>query len=154
MATEIERKFLVRGDGWRTGAAGQAYRQGYLAADGDRTVRVRLAGATGYLTVKGKTVGLSRPEYEYEIPAADAEELLDRLCLRPLIEKTRYRVEYGGHQWEIDVFEGENRGLVLAEIELSHPDEVFALPAWAGDDVSADPRYYNANLARRPYGNW
>ena len=154
MGVEIERKFLVRGDGWRAGAEGRVYRQGYLAADAERTVRVRVADAKGYLTVKGKTEGLARAEYEYEIPVADASELLDLLCSKPLIEKTRYRVEQRGHLWEIDEFAGENHGLLLAEVELSEPAEVVDLPDWVGQEVSSDPRYYNANLARHPYGRW
>lgn len=154
MGTEIERKFLVRDDGWRAGAAGEVYRQGYLASDPERTVRVRVVGEHGYLTVKGKTEGLARAEYEYPIPASDANELLDRLCLKPLIEKTRYRVAHGGHVWEVDEFEGENRGLVVAEVELEDAGETIELPGWVGSEVSDDPRYYNANLVRHPFGRW
>ncbi|NTU60530.1 MAG: CYTH domain-containing protein [Deltaproteobacteria bacterium] len=154
MGAEIERKFLVRDDRWRAGATGTPYRQGYLAADPDRTVRVRLAGTRGYLTVKGRSRGLERAEFEYEIPAADAEELLDRLCLGPLVEKTRYRLEHAGHVWEVDEFAGENQGLLVAEVELGSADERVELPDWAGDEVSGDPRYYNANLARHPFTRW
>jgi CYTH domain-containing protein len=154
MGTEIERKFLVAGQSWRAGAAGRVYRQGYLATDPDRTVRVRLVGEEGYLTIKGRAEGLVRAEFEYPIPAADAGEMLDRLCLRPLIEKTRYRVEHGGRVWEVDEFSGENRGLLLAEIELADPAERVDLPEWVGEEVSSDPRYYNANLVRHPFGRW
>jgi CYTH domain-containing protein len=154
MATEIERKFLVRDDRWRAGASGRAYRQGYLAADADRTVRVRVVGTQGYLTVKGKTQGLARAEFEYEIPGSDANEMLDRLCLRPLIEKTRYRIEHAGRVWEVDEFAGENQGLVVAEVELTDAAEAVDLPDWVGPEVSDEPRYYNANLVRHPYSRW
>jgi len=154
MGTEIERKFLVRGDAWRSRAEGEPYRQGYLSVDPERTVRVRVAGTRGDLTVKGKSAGLARDEFEVPLPLADAHELLDRLCLRPLIEKVRYRVEHEGHVWEVDEFAGENQGLVLAEVELASPDEAVELPAWAGQEVSDDPRYYNANLVHHPFGTW
>jgi CYTH domain-containing protein len=154
MGVEIERKFLVRGDAWRAGAVGVPYRQGYLPAEAGCTVRVRLAGETGYLTVKGKTEGLSRLEFEYPIPSADATELLNLLCLKPLIEKKRYRVEHAGHVWEVDEFFGDNAGLVTAEVELDDPEESVELPPWVGREVSDDYRYRNANLARNPYKNW
>jgi CYTH domain-containing protein len=154
MGTEVERKFLVRSELWRAGAEGEIYRQGYLAADPDRTVRVRVAGSRGTLTVKGRSAGLARAEFEYEIPVRDADEMLDTLCLRPLIEKIRYRVPHAGHTWEVDEFLGENRGLVLAEVELGDPAEGVELPEWAGREVSDDPRYYNANLMRHPFGRW
>jgi len=155
MGSEIERKFLVGGHGlWRDGAEGELYRQGYLAVDPDRTVRVRVAGDRGYLTVKGRTEGLVRAEYEYQIPVADADEMLDRLCLHPLIEKTRYRLEYHGHVWEIDEFAGDNLGLITAEVELADPAEPVDLPDWLGAEVSHDPRYSNANLVRNPYCRW
>lgn len=154
MAQEIERKFLVGNDSWRSGASGIRFRQGYLSTDPQRTVRVRLEGDRGVLTIKGLSRGLSRAEFEYPIPAAEAAILLDTLCLRPLIEKTRYRVEHGGHLWEIDEFSGDNAGLVLAEVELSSEDEQVELPPWAGPEVSTDPRYYNANLVRHPFRSW
>ncbi len=154
MGREIERKFLVRGDGWRTGPAGEAVRQGYLAADVERSVRVRVVENKAFLTVKGKSEGLVRREFEYAIPPEDAAELLDYLCLQPLIQKTRYRREVGGRAWEIDEFAGENKGLILAEVELASPDESVVLPDWVGDEVSHDPRYYNANLARLPFSRW
>lgn len=154
MGQEIERKFLVGNDSWRAGASGIRFRQGYLSTDPQRTVRVRLEGDRGMLTIKGLSRGLSRAEFEYPIPAAEAATLLDTLCLRPLIEKTRYRVEHGGHLWEIDEFSGDNAGLVLAEVELSSEDEQVELPPWAGPEVSTDPRYYNANLVRHPFRSW
>jgi adenylate cyclase len=148
---EIERKFLVRGDGWRPGPAGVLQRQGYLSVE-DPTVRVRIEGERATLTVKGAQAGLSRPEFEYEIPLADAGELL-RLC--PFaVEKTRYVREFGGRRWEIDVFHGPNEGLVVAEIELEREDESFALPLWLGAEVSRDPRYRVSSLARNPFGGW
>lgn len=154
MPTEIERKFLVKGTTWKKGASGELYRQGYLVADKERTVRVRVAGEEGFLTIKGPSKGLSRAEYEYPIPARDASEMLDTLCPKPLIEKYRYRLEHAGLLWEVDEFLGENRGLTLAEVELADEDQRISLPDWAGEDVSHDPRYYNANLARHPFSKW
>ena len=154
MAEEIERKFLVSNDGWRPGAGGTRFRQGYLSTDPERTVRVRLEGERGVLTIKGLSRGIRRAEFEYPIPAAEAAVLLDTLCLQPLIEKTRYRVEHAGHLWEIDEFAGDNAGLVLAEVELSSADEAVELPIWVGAEVSSDPRYYNANLIRHPFRRW
>ncbi|MEB3358712.1 MAG: CYTH domain-containing protein [Synechococcales bacterium] len=154
MAVEIERKFLVVGDTWRSGATGRAYRQGYLPTRNQVTVRVRIVSTTGYLTIKGPTEGLSRSEFEYEIPLTDAQQLLDELCDRPLIEKIRYVVEVGGTRWEIDEFGGDNAGLILAEVELSHPDQTFERPPWLGPEVSDDPRYFNARLAQHPYCQW
>ena len=154
MATEIERKFLLKNDRWRPGAEGILFRQGYLCLDPARTVRVRLEGDAGRLTIKGTSTGISRAEYEYPIPAAEAAALLENLCLRPLIEKTRYRREHAGHTWEIDEFHGENAGLVLAEVELSAADEAITLPDWVGPEVSGDRRYYNASLVAHPYRSW
>lgn len=154
MAIEIERKFLVINDDWRAGATGQRYRQGYLSTVPERTVRVRVGGDAAYLTVKGALQGASRAEYEYPIPVADAHALLDTLCLRPLIEKTRYLVEYRGLVWEIDEFEVENAGLVIAEVELGSEDQPVDLPGWVGAEVTDDPRYYNASLVARPFCNW
>ncbi len=154
MATEIERKFLVKNDSWRAGASGTSFRQGYLCAEPERTVRVRLEGAQGRLTIKGKSLGISRAEFEYEISADEAAEMLETLCLRPLIEKTRYRVEHAGRLWEVDVFHAENSGLIIAELELEAADSLFSLPDWVGTEVSADPRYFNANLVKQPYCRW
>ncbi len=154
MAQEIERKFLVTGDAWRELAEGTMYRQGYLSTVEDRTVRVRTVGAKGYLTVKGITVGATRTEFEYEIPVADADTMLDELCIRPLIEKTRYKIPFDGLVWEVDEFAGDNDGLVVAEVELSHEDQELRLPNWIGEEVTGDPRYYNANLVAHPYTTW
>ena len=154
MGVEIERKFLVVGDGWREGAVGTSYRQGYIRTQGQATVRVRVAGQTGYLTLKGPTEGLSRLEFEYEIPVTDADQLLKSLCDRPLIEKTRYRIDHQGLLWEIDEFKGDNQGLILAEVELETPDQVINPPPWIGQDVSHDSRYFNAYLAQSPFSSW
>jgi len=153
MAEEIERKFLVLGETWRNGGKGIRYTQGYLSRDPERIVRIRQAGEQAYLTIKGVTRGVTRKEFEYPIPLADAAELLG-LCIRPLIEKTRTVVEYHGRHWEVDEFHGKNDGLILAEIELARADEVFDLPPWAGDEVSDDPRYYNSSLSEQPFGTW
>lgn len=153
MGLEIERKYLVTGDAWRT-SEGKIYRQGYLTTDPYRTVRVRIAGDQGQLTIKGASQGASRAEYEYEIPISDASEILDHLCQRPLIEKCRHRITYGGLVWEVDEFFGENAGLVVAEIELEQEDQPFDLPAWVGNEVTSDARYYNANLVTAPYSTW
>jgi CYTH domain-containing protein len=154
MAIEIERKFLVKDDSWRGLGKGSHYRQGYLSTDPDRTVRVRKVAGEGYLTVKGRTVNATRAEYEYVIPSQDADAMLDELCARPLIEKTRYRIEYQGLVWEVDEFEGENAGLVIAEVELASENQVVALPVWVGEEVTTDSRYYNANLIANPFSRW
>jgi CYTH domain-containing protein len=154
MPQEIERKFLVASDAWRRGAVGERYRQGYLSTEPERTVRVRLAGEAGFLTVKGRGEGAARAEYEYPIPREHAEEMLDRLCLRPLIEKTRYRIPFAGLTWEVDEFSGDNAGLVVAEVELEDERQPVALPPWVGREVTDDPRYANASLVARPFTTW
>ncbi len=154
MGQEIERKFLVTSNAWRGDDKGLFCRQGYLASGADVTVRVRVLGDKGFITIKGPTEGITRAEYEYGIPAKDAHELLDHLCLRPLIEKYRHYRQHGGLKWEVDEFVGENQGLVVAEIELQSAEQVVNLPSWAGQEVSDDARYYNVNLARSPYRTW
>lgn len=154
MAQEIERKFLVNGDAWRSLAAAIPYRQGYLSTAKESTVRVRIVGKTGYLTVKGPSVGASRAEFEYEIPAADAAAMLDTLCARPLIEKTRRKIAFEGMIWEVDEFAGDNEGLIVAEVELTEEGQEVSLPDWVGEEVTGDPRYFNANLVTRPYATW
>ena len=154
MAKEIERKYLIHEDrSWRD-VAGTVYRQGYLSTVKERTVRVRTIGQKGYLTIKGVTVGATRLEFEYEIPVAEADEMLDGLCERPLIEKTRRKIEHDGLIWEIDEFFGENAGLILAEVELESEDETFGRPSWIAQEVTDDPRYFNANLVANPYSQW
>lgn len=154
MAKEIERKFLVAHQAWRESVNTiHVYRQGYLSYDSGRTVRVRATEVTGYLTIKGITEGLTRDEFEYEIPLADALALL-QLCERPAIEKKRYIVPNGAHVWEVDVFEGVNEGLVVAEIELGSEDEAFDKPNWLGNEVSGDRKYSNSALSLHPFKDW
>lgn len=154
MGREIERKFLVNGDGFRNGSNHSRIVQGYLSVDPERTVRVRTCDGKAYLTVKGKTRGIARMEYEYEIPANDAREMQEGMCVGSIIEKVRYNVEYQGFTWEVDVFGGDNQGLIVAEIELEEETSVFPAPPWLGVEVSADPRFFNAQLTRNPYKNW
>lgn len=154
MAKEIEKKFLVKSFEWKNQATGVAYRQGYLSTVKERTVRVRTVGEKGFLTIKGLTVGVTRSEFEYEIPAADANAMLNDLCERPLIEKNRYKVVHAGLTWEIDEFFGENNGLIVAEVELQDEQQKIDLPAWVGKDISGDPRYFNSNLIKNPFTKW
>lgn len=153
MGLEIERKFLVKNDSWCTGS-GTLYRQGYLNRHPERTVRVRIAGEKAYLTIKGITKGATRKEFEYEIPIVEAEEMLNQLCEKPLIEKRRYQVIVEKKLFEVDEFLGDNRGLVVAEVELISEDEIIPQPDWLGDEVTSDPRYYNSNLSQHPYTEW
>jgi adenylate cyclase len=154
MGTEIERKFLLQGDAWRSLAAGIRYRQGYLSSAKERTVRVRTAGDAAFLTIKGLATGATRAEYEYAIPLEDGNEMLDTLAEQPLIEKVRYTIAHGNAVWEIDEFLGENQGLVVAEVELSSEDQPFDRPEWLGEEVTGDPRYYNSSLVAHPYSRW
>ena len=155
MATEIERKFLVRGDAWRADAHHrQRLQQGYLASSERGSVRVRIGGDTACLNVKGASVGASRLEFEYAVPLEDARQMLRELCRPPIIEKTRYLVRHRGEEWAVDVFAGDNAGLVVAEIELEHEAQAVALPDWAGEEVTHDVRYYNSNLAITPFNRW
>jgi len=155
MATEIERKFLLRDDSWRQLAdAGTRFSQGYLIGSSRASVRVRIEGDQANLNIKSATLGIHRHEFEYSIPLDEARELLETLCEKPIIDKIRYRLHYGKHEWEIDVFEGDNAGLVVAEIELQHEDEPFERPDWLGEEVSHDVRYYNVNLVKHPYKDW
>ncbi len=153
MGAEIERKFRVLSDAWRDGSPGVRIAQGYLSQDPERTVRVRVAGETGWLTIKGRSRGIARAEFEYEVPLADAQELL-ALCLTSVIDKTRHLVPHGSHVWEVDVFHGDNAGLIIAEVELEDESISPEIPSWAGEEVSADPRYFNSCLASFPYAKW
>jgi len=153
MALEIERKFKVKEGVWRN-KQGTKYRQGYLNTDKERTVRVRTMDDKGYLTVKGVSRGAVRVEYEYEIPKVEAEAMLDDLCEKPLIEKIRCKIEHKGLVWEVDEFLGENSGLIVAEVELESEDQKFVKPKWIGEEVTGDPRYFNANLIHHPYSKW
>ena len=154
MGQEIERKFLVKGTAWKAQAAGTLYRQGYLSSVKERTVRVRIAGEKAFLTIKGLNKGVTRTEFEYPVPVDDAAAMLDGLCERPLIEKTRYVLPSGGYTWEIDEFHGDNDGLVVAEVELQRADDKPPLPEWAGEEVSSDARYFNSNLVKKPFKTW
>jgi adenylate cyclase len=155
MATEIERKFLVVNDDWRNQAdAGEQYKQGYLVSSKQSSVRVRLEGEKAKLNIKSATLDIRRAEYEYDIPVSDANEMLDNLCDKPFIQKKRYHVKHADHMWEVDVFAGENDGLIVAEIELQDENEIFSKPDWAGEEVSDDPRYYNVSLVKHPYQDW
>lgn len=155
MATEIEHKFLIANNDWREQVSHTVYyRQGYLSSQPTSSIRVRISDNQAWLNIKSATIGTHRLEYEYEIPKTDADEILNQLCKKPLIEKTRYFVEHQGHTWEIDVFEGDNQGLIVAEIELSDIGEAFAKPSWLGAEVTHDLRYYNNNLANFPYSSW
>ncbi|WP_320053136.1 CYTH domain-containing protein [uncultured Acetobacteroides sp.] len=156
MALEIERKFLVSSEGYK-GAARKSYRivQGYLSSNPERTVRVRVKGERGYLTIKGiaNDSGLTRFEWEKEIAVAEADELL-KICEPGVIDKIRYEVDFGNHTFEVDEFAGDNRGLVVAEIELSDENEAFEKPDWLGEEVTGDKRYYNSMLSLKPFGRW
>jgi adenylate cyclase len=154
VAKEIERKFLVKGDAWRALAKGTTYRQGYLNSAKERTVRVRTAEDKAFLTIKGLTLGATRAEYEYEIPFDEGKAMLDALAEKPLIEKKRYKIPAGDLTWEIDEFLGDNAGLTVAEVELKSEDQAFDRPAWLGDEVTGDTRYYNANLIKKPFTRW
>ena len=153
MQLEIERKFLVKKNWPRIGRR-KTIRQGYLSTDKNRTVRVRLENERGLITIKGMPEGLARPEFEYTIPGEDAAYLLDHLCRQPVIEKTRYIIDYEGRVWEIDEFHGDNQGLIIAEIELGEVSAEVPLPDWIGEEVTGDPRFYNANLIGHPYKEW
>jgi adenylate cyclase len=155
MAIEIERKFLLRDDSWQASTdSGVIIRQGYLAGSEKSSIRVRIAGDQANINIKSATLDIVRHEYEYPIPVVEANEMLDTLCDGLLIEKIRYHVPYEKHIWEIDVFGGDNRGLVVAEVELESADENFERPAWLGEEVSDDTRYYNVCLISHPYKDW
>jgi adenylate cyclase len=155
MGLEIERKFLVLNDAWRSMARGrELLRQGYLANNSRCSVRVRIADASAWISVKAMTPGLARAEYEYVIEPAEAAEMLGNLCEPPLIEKWRYDVPHGAHDWEVDEFLGENQGLIVAELELQSVDESFERPEWLGEEVTADRRFYNFSLASHPWSRF
>jgi len=154
MGTEIERKFLLKGDGWRALAKGTHYRQGYLNSAKERTVRIRTVGNKAFLTIKGITVGNTRAEYEYPIPFDECNAMLDSLAEKPIIEKIRYKIAVGELTWEVDEFFGDNKGLIVAEVELTSEAQKFDKPAWVGDEVSGDPRYFNSNLIKHPFTKW
>ena len=155
MGTEIERKFLLQSDDWRNEVESSTRLiQGYLVRGDNTAIRVRIKGDNAEINIKHTHDGISRLEYEYEIPLDDAQEILDQVALKPLIDKTRHHVVRGKHLWEIDEFYGDNAGLLVAEIELGSADEPFDRPAWLGQEVSLDQRYYNSNLSKQPYTQW
>jgi adenylate cyclase len=155
MAIEIEHKFLLASDDWRQHVSRSVkYRQGYLSSQATSSIRVRISNDHAWLNIKTATIGTHRHEYEYEIPMADANEILTHLCRKPLIEKTRHFVIDNDHLWEIDEFEGDNQGLIVAEIELDATGQLFSKPPWLGLEVTDDLRYYNNNLAIHPYSEW
>lgn len=153
MGKEIERKYMVKGQAWKELGEGVLYRQGYLNSQKERVVRARTMGPKAALTIKGITVGATRLEFEYDIPMDDCNQLLD-LCEQPIIEKTRYKIAHGGLIWEVDEFHGVNDGLVVAECELESEDQAIDKPAWIGDEVTGDPRYFNSNLIAKPFTTW
>ena len=154
MGVEIERKFLLAGDEWRSLGEPVLLRQGYLSSQPDRVVRVRIEGERATMTIKGRSSGATRGEWEYEIPLTDANELLDQLCEKPIIEKYRRRIPFAGLTWEVDEFLGANKGLMFAEVELESEDQQFDKPSWIGEEVTDDPRYYNSSLIRLPFSQW
>lgn len=154
MAQEIERKFLVADPSFLKPLTGAQIKQGYIPGKERSAARIRIRDSSAFLTLKSETRGITRSEFEYEIPVVDAEEMLKTLCAPPHIEKTRYVVEWKGHMWDVDVFHGGNEGLIVAEIELATADQAFEKPPWLGREVSQDVRYFNSNLAHSPYGNW
>lgn len=154
MGIEIERKFLVHSDKLPKLTNGYTIKQGYIPTRDFTTVRIRIQNKEAYLTIKGKSQGASRLEFEYTIPLSDAESMIESLCATSLIDKIRYLLVHEGHTWEIDVFEGLNKGLILAEIELASEDEVFVLPNWVTEEVTHDVRYFNSQLIENPYLKW
>jgi adenylate cyclase len=155
MGVEIERKFLLASDAWKSHVE-KSYqmRQGYLSHDAQSSVRVRICDERADINIKSTRDGIYRLEYEYAIPMEDALELLEQVAHRPLVEKTRHIIHFADHCWEIDEFAGDNRGLIVAEIELSSVDENFEYPVWLGQEISTDARYYNSNLSKLPYSYW
>ncbi len=154
MAQEIERKFLVNMDKVDLPAQGLTICQGYIKTADKTTVRIRIMGDKAFLTLKGETKGISRSEFEYEIPVSDARQMLNELCTGPVVDKTRYLISYKSHLWELDIFAGDNQGLVVAEVELDSEDEQPELPGWVTEEVTGDKRYYNSNLLTHPFKNW
>ncbi len=158
MSIEIEKKFLLIGEDWRALGKSKRFRQGYLSVSKERVVRVRTIEdkgvGKGFITIKGTTIGATRLEYEYEIPFIECQGMLDQLAIRPILEKERYQIEYKGLIWEVDEFLGENKGLLVAEVELDSEDQVFDKPDWIGEEVTGDPKYYNSNLIRHPFSTW
>ncbi len=154
MAKEIERKFLIDISGIESIGSGSRIKQGYISTTDNTAVRIRVSGAAAYLTLKGENQGATRTEFEYEIPIEDANEIIKELCSGPVIDKTRYLVEYGSHTWEIDVFHGDNDGLIVAEVELESETEKVDLPKWVINEVTGEVKYYNSSLLDNPFNKW
>ncbi len=154
MGLEIERKFQVVGDGWREKVVPTHYRQGYLAVGPPVSVRVRVADSKAMLNIKQSTLDIARAEFEYEIPLADAEHMLEHRCDGHIVEKNRYIIDFDGSRWEVDEFLGENEGLFIAETELDSIDQTFSRPPWLGPEVSEDERYFNSYLSQKQYNQW
>lgn len=155
MATEIERKFLILNQDWQEYTSIELHIvQAYLATNEFSSTRIRIQGDKANINIKSATLGIERTEFEYPIPVDDAQLMIDDLCIKPVISKIRYIVNHMQHTWEIDVFSGDNEGLIVAEIELSSPDEIFEKPSWLGEEVSHEKRYYNACLINHPYKDW
>jgi len=154
MGLEIERKFLVKNNDWKKNTqSSDDIKQGYLSTDAERTVRIRTKNNQAFVTIKGKSIGLTRSEFEYEIPINDAIEML-KLCKPGIIEKTRHYIKYQNHIWELDVFKGDNQGLIVVEIELESENESFISPDWLGEEVTSDSRYFNSYLSKNSFVNW
>jgi adenylate cyclase len=154
MAKEIERKFLINQDALGALDNGTSIKQGYISTKDKTVVRVRVSGNQAYLTLKGEITGVTRSEFEYEIPVTDAEQIITELCNGPVVEKTRYLVTHCDHTWEVDIFHGENDGLVIAEIELGSEREIFEIPDWVISEVSGETKYYNSSLLANPFKSW
>lgn len=155
MSIEIEHKFLLRNDLWRNEISHSChYQQGYLSSNSNSSIRIRTTDNQAWLNIKSATIGNQRHEYEYPIPIQDAQEIMHNLCNKPVINKTRYFINRHPHIWEIDEFYDENEGLIVAEIELASPDEIFEHPLWLGNEVTHDLRYYNNNLIKNPFKTW
>ncbi len=154
MGLEIEKKFLVKDNSWKALAEGVLYQQGYLSTEKERTVRVRVIGEQGYLTIKGKSIGATRLEFEYEIPVIDAQEMLTKLCGNSVLEKYRYKIPFDGMIWEVDEFLGKNKGLIVAEVEMENEEQIFKLPSWIGEEVTHKTEYFNSRLTQKPFSEW
>jgi adenylate cyclase len=154
MGLEIEKKFLVKDNSWKSLATGVLYQQGYLNTEKERTVRVRVIDQQGFLTIKGKSTGATRLEFEYEIPVEEAKEMLFKLCGNSVLEKYRYKIPFDGMIWEVDEFLGKNQGLIVAEVEMKSEDQVFELPKWIGEEVTHETKYFNSQLTQKPFSEW
>jgi adenylate cyclase len=154
MGKEIERKFLIDISKIESPGSGSHIKQGYISTTDNTAVRVRVKGDIAYLTLKGENKGATRSEFEYESPLQDANEIIEELCSGPVIDKTRYLVENGSHTWEVDVFHGDNDGLIVAEVELESETEAFDLPSWVASEVTGQVKYYNSSLLDNPFSNW